>query len=741
MKKGSAVHIPFGRQELNGYVIGITNEDAVKQSIDPTKKITYKSIYGLTYKKPIWDENFLKLAEWISKYYQTNTGTILAASVSSDIFDHLLHEVELLKPDINMNDFNREQRFILEKLMQGKKQSLSYKYLFQKSKINKHKFYQVLNQLKAKNVIAIKTKLKTGASWKHNKQLPQSRILSQTTNQPITLNKEQKLAYETIKSSTDTSQNKTKTFLLHGVTGSGKTEIYLNLINDALQAGKSAIYLVPEIYLIPQTLQRLQMRFPNTNIILWHSHLTKNERLANWEIIQNKENKEGIIILGARSAILAPISNTGIIVIDEFHENTYKQSGQAPRYDAIMVAKERSKIENCPLVLGSATPAVADYYLCLNEHHILKLTKRIEDVPMPKIHIIDLKNEYPKTRNSNLGNELKANIEEALNRKEQIILLLNRRGYSSHLFCMACDYTLFCKNCSVPMVYHKNLNQVICHHCGNYISEIINQNTITLKCPECKSQHFKYFGLGTQQLEEEVKRTFTSAKVIRVDSDQLRRKDEYITLWQEFANHKADILIGTQVVAKGLDIPNITVVGVILADSMLNFPDYISYERTYQLLTQVAGRAGRKDKPGKVFIQTYKTDEPLFQFVKNHDYEGFYDFEIKHRKEFLYPPFTKIIRIIFQSIDEKECLLYANKILTKLLEFKTQYSTPNSNEVQFLGPAPCFFSKLHNKHRYHILCKINNDNLKKLMFTNMINQLPKNVKVEIIIDIDSVNLL
>lgn len=643
VRVGTVVHIPFGRQELNGYVLDIVSKIPGDFQI--------KQIYEVLYKKQIWDEKFLQLAKWVSEYYLTSVGAVLEAAISK----------EILK-----------------------------------------------TRTKSKKLEDIKN-----VPW-------------QSSTQKLTLNKEQQNAYETILKSIQT--NASETFLLHGVTGSGKTEIYLKLIEEVLKKGKTAIYLVPEISSISQILDRLYKRFSPSQIIIWHSLLTKNQKLTNWEKLQNKNGK---IIVGARSAVLAPIQNIGLVVIDEAHDASYKQSSQTPRYDTIKVAQKRGEIEKCPIILGTATPNISDYYHSSRRHTVLVLPNRIENVPMPKVYLVDLTKEYPRTNKNIISNVLKSSIDEALSKKEQVILLLNRRGYSSQIFCRACGYIQECKNCSVPLVFHKNLKLMICHHCG-YSKGLGDE--LTQLCPRCKSPHFKHFGIGTQQLEEEVKKIFNKATTIRVDSDQLKRKDEYINLWREFSSGKADILIGTQIVAKGLDLPNVTIVGVVLADTMLNFPDYVSYEKAFQLLTQVTGRAGRGQKPGKVFIQTYQNENPIFKFVQEHNFDSFYKSEIKEREQFLYPPFTILSRIIFQSFSEKDCINYANEAMEILMAMGDERTT-------FLGPAPCFFTKLYRKYRYHILCKTNNEETKKAIFNNLFKRLNKNAKVEMIVDIDSINLL
>lgn len=740
VKTGVIVRIPFQKQELTGFVIGTSDINELKE-----KDFEIKPIYEVLHKEQIWDESFINFANWISKYYFANLGTVFASSVSSEFFDNSTNEVELVDALHATHPFTSEQKFIIDKLLKSKKQCLSYRFLMQKIKFSKQRFYQVINQLKHKGIIRNKT-VTTKKSLRSKKSKPEINLTSKEIPiNNLTLNNDQEHAYNTILKSINSKES--KTFLLHGITGSGKTEVYLRIIQEVLKQNKTVIYLVPEIYLITQALERLKQRFDPEDIILWHSSLSKNERLNNFRKLSSAK-----IILGARSGILAPIKNIGLIVIDEAHESSYKQASPAPRYDTVKVAVKRGEIENCPVILGTATPNISDYYYCLEKNTILELPSRIENVPMPKVDLIDLKEESFNTSKNIISNILKHNINEALKKKEQIILLLNRRGYSSHIFCRACSYIQYCKNCSVPLVFHKNLELMVCHHCGS--TKGFHNNTL---CPECRSPHFKHFGLGTQQLEEEVKKIFPNAKILRVDSDQLKKKDEYIKLWHEFSNHNADILIGTQIVAKGLDLPNVTIVGVILADTMLNFPDYVSYERAFQLLTQVTGRTGRGEKIGKVFIQSYKPENPLFKIIQEHDYHSFYKAEIEKRKEFNYPPFTLLTRIIFQSLDETECLEYAKETLKSLSNIASQssnspippvasspsrrFAVSPSPQLSFLGPAPCFFGKLHGKYRYHILCKIPDEKTKDFLFNNLFQMITKNAKVDLIIDVDSVNLL
>ena len=461
---GSAVYVPFGRQELIGFVTEVGTKDNFASSFENNFQI--KLIYYVINSADIWNEKFLDLAKWISKYYFTNIGTILSASLIAEFFNKAKHELELNIPKDEVKkitDLTNEQKVILEKFSSTKRSGLSYQYLLKKTGLNKEIFYEAINKLKYKSIL--KNREQRTESREQKKNLTSH--LSPLTSK-LVLNQEQEHAYNTILSYLQRNNQSnlfSKTFLIHGVTGSGKTEIYLNLIEEILKTNKSAIYLVPEIYLVPQALQRLISRFGSSKIIIWHSSLSKKERTDNWKKILNN-SKSGKIILGARSAILAPIKDTGLIVIDEAHDASYKQASPAPRYDTLKVSLKRSEIENCPVVLGTATPNISDYFKCLESHTVLKLTKRIEDFPMPKVHIVDLKNEFPMTNKNIISNVLKSSINNALNKKEQIILLLNRRGYSSHIFCRICGFIQKCRNCSVPLVYHKNLNSMLCHHCG-----------------------------------------------------------------------------------------------------------------------------------------------------------------------------------------------------------------------------------------------------------------------------------
>lgn len=485
-------------------------------------------------------------------------------------------------------------------------------------------------------------------------------------------------------------------WLLHGVTGSGKTEIYIRLMEECIERGRTALLLVPEISLTPQLSRLLKTRF-GSNVAVWHSALSLGERYDTWRRIKSGDVK---VLLGARSAILVHMPNLGLIILDEEHDGSYKQSSPAPRYHAREIAEERAEREGALLLLGSATPDVGTYKRAIEERRILELPERVFKQALPAVNIVDMRQEFSDGNRSIFSNVLAGAVQERLNAKEQVILLINRRGYASHVFCRACGFVVRCKNCSVAMVYHQKLGQsegyLSCHHCAYTIP--------TLKiCPECKGPFIKQYGLGTQRVEEEVLERFPEAKVIRLDSDVAQTKGAHERLLSKFASGEADILIGTQMVAKGLDIERVTLVGVLAADAAFNMPDYRSMERGFQLLTQVSGRAGRGKHPGSVIFQSYNCDMPAIAWAKTHNYKMFAGSELESRELFQYPPFSQIIRVVIAGVDpvaaESACERLAEEIGHQLEE------SIGLNDVLILGPAPCIIERLRNKFRFHLIIK------------------------------------
>jgi len=491
-------------------------------------------------------------------------------------------------------------------------------------------------------------------------------------------------------------------FLIHGVTGSGKTEIYLQLVEKMIEKGKDTIVLVPEISLTPQTIDRFVGRFGN-NVAVLHSRLSYGEKFDEWRKIEEGKVK---IAIGARSAIFAPFKNLGLIIIDEEHESTYK-STMNPKYNAIEVAKKRCEQSGAYLVRGSATPSVESYYECMESNiKLLSLEKRINNKKLPEIKIVDMREELNRGNNTIFSKELYDAIKENLDNKKQTILFLNRRGYSTFVSCRKCGYVVKCNECSISMTYHLGENKLKCHYCGLTIDP-------PKICPVCKSKYIKYFGVGTEKVEEFTKKLFPQAVVKRMDMDTVSRKGSYDLIIEKMKNNKIDILIGTQMIAKGLDFENVTLVGVIAADTTLNLPDFRASERTYQLITQVAGRAGRGEFEGKVIVQTYNPEHYSIQCAKNYDYTGFYNKEIMLRKEFVYPPFANMISIVIYGEDNRLVAMKAKEVYNVLIEEIKELRLYDVLK-DIIGPYPAPLEKIKSNYRYQILIKCTDEHIDKL---------------------------
>ncbi len=535
-------------------------------------------------------------------------------------------------------------------------------------------------------------------------------------NTKLKLTEEQQIAYNKIESTI----NSYREFLLFGVTGSGKTEIYLQLIERVLYEKKSAIMLVPEISLTPQIINRFVARFGKDEIAVLHSKLSIGERHDEWNRIREGKAK---IIIGARSAIFAPVQNLGIIIIDEEHDSSYK-SETTPKYQAKEVAKKIAQKENCPLVYGSATPEITTYYKSeIGEIERLELTKRANKSELPKVEIIDLKQELANGNHSMLSNELYQSIEENIKNKEQTILFLNRRGFSTFVMCRKCGYTVKCKNCDISLTYHKYDGKLKCHYCGY-------EEPVKTICPECGSDKIRYFGTGTQKLEQEIQKQFEGIKTIRMDIDTVTKKNSHEKILKAFKDEQIDILIGTQMVVKGHHFPNVTLVGAVAADSSLNIDDYRANERTFQTLTQVAGRAGRGEKEGKVIIQTYNPENFSIQCAQKQDYEEFYKTEKALRKQLKYPPFCDIILISFNSIKEDDIIRLSNRVYKFLKE------RLDADKFKVLRPMPSPIDRIQNKYRWRLIIKGNMNEEANKVFNICLNKIYKMNKKDIRVAID-----
>lgn len=523
---------------------------------------------------------------------------------------------------------------------------------------------------------------------------PYSGIKTKTT-QPLKLLPEQQKAFDAI---AEALNKKEGAFLLHGVTGSGKTEIYMQAIAKSLEEGGSAILLVPEISLTAQTVDRFRGRFGNDVAVL-HSRLSAGERYDEWRRIRLGRAK---VVVGARSAVFAPLENLRLIIIDEEHEQSYV-SEITPRYNAIEVAEKRCKLNGAVLLLGSATPSVTSYTRTQKGRYgLLELKNRVMELPLPSVEIADMRNEFAAGNTGIFSTQLYQALAECIDKGEQAILLMNRRGYSTFVSCRGCGYVFKCDNCDVSMTYHKLENVMKCHYCGS-------MRHIPKVCPECGKPYIKFFGIGTQQVEEAVQESFPGVSVIRMDMDTTRTKNAHYELLSSFAKGEAQVLIGTQMIAKGLDIPNVSLVGVIAADATLHIPDYRSCERTFQLLTQAAGRAGRAKNNGKVIIQTYSPEHPAIEFATHHDYPAFYDFEIAQRRGALFPPYSLFVRALFCHTDSAPLEEAAQKFLEGIQQevYKAlEVQGAKANELLYAICAEAPVKRKMGLYRYHVVLKL-----------------------------------
>ena len=705
---GSKVLVPFGKMK--------TLEEAHVVKIKEKSQYEIKDIAkvenGLTDKQ-------IKLANWMAKRYFCNISECIRL---------------MQTPGTNAKDVNKRIQDKKINVVYLKKDFEEINFEMETKKIKSEKQIRILNFVKDNEGCTIpdietftdcsraivNTLIKNGylelVEQKVERNPLENKNIENTNN--LKLTEEQQNAFNKISASMDIK--KYEEFLLYGVTGSGKTEVYLQLIDKAQKEGKSAIVLVPEISLTPQMLDRFISRFGKETIAVLHSKLSIGERHDEWKRI--KENKAKIVI-GARSAIFAPAKDLGIIIIDEEHDSSYK-SEASPKYDAKEVAKKIAKQEKVPLVLGSATPDLRTFYNAKETGKIilLELTKRANNSNLPKVEIVDLKQELANGNRSMLSFDLYQAIEQNLKDKLQTILFLNRRGYSTFIMCRNCGYTVKCKNCNISMTYHSYENKLKCHYCGY-------EEKVVTKCPECGSDKIRYFGTGTQKLEQEILKQFPQAKTIRMDVDTVTKKNSHEQILNKFKNDGIDILIGTQMVVKGHHFPKVTLVGVIAADSSLNIDDYRATERTFQILTQVAGRAGRENLPGKVIIQTYNPENFSIQDAQKQNYQEFYETEITLRKQLKYPPFCDIIIIGFNSLNEAEIKKVSDKAYEYLIK------NLNNEEFKTFKPMPSPIDKIQNRFRWRIIIKGNmneqangvlNDLLREIYSENY-----KNTKVSV----------
>ena len=520
-----------------------------------------------------------------------------------------------------------------------------------------------------------------------------------------------------------------KTILLHGVTASGKTEVYFKLIDDTIKAGKNVLFLVPEIALASQLTKRLAKKFGTDDVAIWHSSISDGERYDVWQKLYKNEIK---ILAGARSAVFAPLQNIGLIIIDEEHEGAYKQTNPAPRYDARVVARKLAEFHNCPLLLGSATPDISVYYRAVNSGNLFELKKRYNDAKVPPVTVINMQ-EYGRAAYKNvISKPLQVAINETLENNQQVILLINRRGFSTFTQCQACGHVIECPNCAIPMIWHAREQRLKCHYCNH-------SESFPDFCPECGSDALKNSGTGTQKIEQYIKELYPDKKVERIDSDILVRKGEHIRLLERFQKGDIDILVGTQMIAKGLDNPNVTLVGVISADASFNLPDFRASERGFQLLTQVAGRAGRGDFAGRVFFQTYNPEFYALESAKSQNYGEFFEKEIIAREEFDYPPFSQIIRLVLACENNFRAEKSAQEIALRLCTMVEKYGI--SERIEVLGPTNCVIERLNGQYRFQILIKNKMDEKGHRFISSFLNKITMPKDIKLTIDVDPLDIL
>ena len=718
---GSRVSVPVRHRKALATVIELLEESEVP-NVRPLEKVIGK--------RPILGPNLLRLARWMADYYCCSMETAMRAVLPQVIrkgqigFKQQLvaRLVKPLEPAVLAELEKRapKQAAIVEVLSQqplpegappGTLPSMLVVPLLKTACADR----AALASLVRKGVVV--TENATLARDPHERE-------SFVATAPHTLNAEQSRVFEEVCKTLD---NPEKPILLLGVTGSGKTEIYLQAIQRVLDRGQSAIMLVPEIALTPQTVERFKSRFAaiQGEVAVLHSHLSEGERHDEWHKINDGRAR---IVIGARSAIFAPLDKLGLIVVDEEHENSYKQE-DAPRYHARDLAVLRGKFERCAVLLGSATPSLESYHNAhIGKYQLLRMTQRVDDRKLPYFRIIDMRLESRGDKGPTIISEkMRQAIEERLARKEQSILFLNRRGFSTSLSCVTCGFVAECPNCSLALTFHRAENRLICHICGH-------QEIAPSKCPICKDPGIKYAGIGTEKVEEAVTRLFPRAVVRRMDADTMTRKEAYRETLTAFRSGKIDILLGTQMIAKGLHFPNVTLVGIINADLGLHLPDFRAGERTFQLLTQVAGRAGRGDIEGEVFVQSFTPHHPAIQFARHHDYDGFAEQEIEWRRQWDYPPFSKMVLITARSPHQERGLFTLETLARRLKEILPPNTTLSD-------PTPAPLEKSHGNYRFHLMMRSRSVKQLTRGLNEVLAKLPLPEDVTVTVDVDPYQLL
>jgi primosomal protein N' (replication factor Y) (superfamily II helicase) len=751
---GSRVQVPFGPRKVLGCVTGLAEESA---------RATLKPILKVIGAQTLLTSKILKLARWIGEYYccapETALKSVLPVAVRHDQANWRERLHVCAQPVVGeLPKLPKRQKEVWRILEERRELPLRELLALAKTTV------ATVRHLEDRGLAAIAAEIAERDPYERDYFLP---------THPLPLNPAQAKALTAIKAAMDESPKaevqspkegelqsskfevqgstfpptqpssilplpssplppRPSTFLLHGVTGSGKTEVYLQAIAHALEQGKGAIVLVPEISLTPQTVERFKSRFSSgprqTLVAVLHSHLSAGERHDEWHKIRQGRAR---IAIGARSAIFAPVEPLGLIIVDEEHEHTYKQE-EAPRYHARDVAIVRGQMEGAVVVLGSATPSLESYYNCAKgKYTLLQLPERADDKKMPVVRVVDMRQTVRGDKAVPIFSpQLKEAIARRVEQKEQVILFLNRRGYSTSLQCPLCGFVAECPNCSVSLTYHRHEQKLCCHICAHI-------EPVPVACPneKCRNPAIRYAGLGTQKVEATLAKLFPQARVVRMDSDAMKRKEDYRRILGEFRVGKIDILVGTQMIAKGLHFPNVTLVGIIYADLALHQPDFRAGERTFQLLTQVAGRAGRGDIEGEVFVQAFTPFHPAIQYARRHDFEGFYEQELEFRQQLKYPPASRIALLTLRGRNEEKVKFSADHLKREL-----EKAVSDLKDLVLAGPAPAPLLRAETYYRYQIMLRAQRMSALSQRLALLTRSLTLPEDVALSVDIDPVDL-
>ena len=710
---GVQVHVPFGHSKRRGYVLNIVAQTDYGKPL--------KEIISIAERHSRIPEKLVELGRWMAEYYCCAKEKAVRALLPSAVRNGKIKHKTLRM--FAVADTEAAEKFVIEHADKKRKagQIRVIKYLLTSQNVPQEQLLHEADVSMSPVNTLLKDKLIT--EEKHVVRRDPFADITVVRTQPLTPNPEQRKALETIYRVMENPGDK-HVVLIHGVTSSGKTEVYLQAIARVLDMGKEAIVLVPEISLTPQTVQRFRARFGDL-VSVMHSQLTEGERFDEWSKVNDGLVK---IVVGARSALFAPFRNLGLIVVDEEHEGTYKQS-EAPRYHARDLAVMRGKMENAVVLLGSATPSFESYYNAEQDKYVLvELFKRVDDCSLPHVKLVDQRLGISEKGQSNLLSRILINaIRDRLDAGEQTILFLNRRGYARQMMCDVCGFVAECDSCSIAYTYHKNRESLACHLCG----DVIRAYTL---CPKCNSDQIRYSGTGTEKIESMARGIFPQARIARMDSDTMRKASSYETVLGHFKRGEIDILIGTQMIAKGLHFPNVTLVGVLNADQALYVPDFRSGERTFQLLTQVAGRAGRGDISGEVLIQTYNPENETIKYAVNHDFRNFYKYDIEVRKALSYPPAGHLITVFFRSENLAECRRYA-------LDFMEHLRPLCHEGIRVTEPGPAPIERIKGKYRYMIVFRGQKMKTLQQQLRRMILSSSPVKGLDVYVDVDAYSLM